>query len=112
VGRVGKGALVKVKIPSRFWKVIVARAASGVVSYGFLLEQDLSDVPFEQFVVPESFPRLIVPLSNPQEPAGEFPKIVFNSDQYATNEGIELAFRVGVKRRSQAGGVVTEGAIQ
>jgi endonuclease G len=103
VGKIGKGALVRVRTPSRFWKVIVSRTASGVASYGFLLEQDLSDVPFEEFIVPENVRRLMIPLSDLQELAGiRFPSIVLNADQYETDEGIELAFRAGLKRRSKS----------
>lgn len=112
IGKIGKGSVVKVKIPSRFWKVIVAKNASSVASYGFLLEQDLSDVSFEEFAVPENFRRLMVPLSDLQELAGiTFPKIVLNADQYATKEGVELAFRAGLKRFAKAEGSQTEALV-
>ena len=108
MGKIGKGSVVKLRVPSRFWKVIVARTASGVASYGFLLEQDLSDVPVRNSWF-RNFRRLMVPLSDLQDLTGiKFPEIVLNADQYATNEGVDLAFRAGVKRRSRAGGVVTE----
>jgi len=113
LGKIGKGVIARVKIPSRFWKVIVARTVDGVASYGFLLEQDLSDVGFEEFLVPRKLQRLLVPLTDLQELAGlKFPKIVLNADQYETSEGVELAFRAGVKRRSKPGGVVTESLAQ
>ncbi len=113
VGKIGKGAVVKVKTPSRFWKVIVARTASGVASYGFLLEQDLSAVPFEEFVVPKNFRRLMVPLSHLQDLAGiKFPDITLNADQYETDEGVELVFRAGIKRLSPLANAATGDSIQ
>lgn len=38
---------VQIQIPSAYWKVIVARTDSGIESFGFILDQDLSDVAFE-----------------------------------------------------------------
>jgi endonuclease G, mitochondrial len=97
----GRGVMVKVKIPSRFWKVIVSKTADNIASYGFLLEQDLSDLPVEEFAVPKNFKRLMVPLTEIEERAGiKFPDIVRNADQYDTTEGHELAFRAGVQRHS------------
>jgi endonuclease G len=43
---------VWVPIPSRYWKVVVAAGDDGPKAYGFVLEQDLSDVRFEEFAVP------------------------------------------------------------
>jgi endonuclease G len=100
VGKIAKGKLLKVKIPSRFWKVIVSTTAHGIASYGFLLEQDLSAVPTE-FVVPANFRRLMVPLTDLQKLAGiKFDADVLHADQYETDEGLELTFRAGLKRRS------------
>jgi endonuclease G, mitochondrial len=108
IGAAGAGKTVRVKIPSRFWKVIVSRTADGIASYGFLLEQDLSDVPLE-FVVPDNFARYMVPLTDLQTRAGiTFPALVLEADQFSTNEGAELALRAGVARRSRAGGVISE----
>jgi endonuclease G len=115
VGKIAKSTLARVKIPSRFWKVIVATTTnpSRVASYGFLLEQDLSQVSLEEFPVPENFRRSMVPLADLQKLADiTFSDIVLNNDQYETNEGVELAFRAGLKRHSSAGGRITEGAFQ
>ena len=48
------GKVLRVKVPARFWKVIVARTEEGLAAFGFVLEQDLSDVQWEEFVVPET----------------------------------------------------------
>jgi endonuclease G len=112
VGSAGRGVRLRVKIPSRYWKVIVVRTEQGLTSYGFVLEQDLSAVPFEEFVVPERFVRFMEPLVELQERAGiQFADIVLAADQHGTNEGMEVAFHAGVKRRSRAEGVIAEGVI-
>jgi endonuclease G, mitochondrial len=109
VGKLGNGQWVRLKIPSRFWKVIVARTVSGVAGYGFLLEQDLSAVPLEEFMVPSNFRRLMVPISELQDMAGiKFSPIVLEADQYQTDEGVELAFRSGLKRKSKEPSPLTE----
>jgi len=98
VGRAGGKATVRVKIPSRYWKVIVVRTDDGLQSFGFVLEQNLSDVSFEEFA-PAQFKKLMMPLPELQKITGvKFPPVVVNADQYATNEGIELAFHAGVRR--------------
>jgi endonuclease G len=91
---------LRVKIPSRYWKVIVVLTEDGLASYGFVLEQDLSRISFEEFTVPEEFGQFMEPLAALQKRAGiRFPENVLDADQYGTNEGMELAFRAGLKRR-------------
>ena len=46
VGKGDGGTTLRAKIPSRFWKVIVSRVDDGIAAYGFVLEQDLSEVEF------------------------------------------------------------------
>jgi endonuclease G, mitochondrial len=112
IGAAGGRQKVRVKIPSRFWKVIVTRTSDGIAAYGFLLEQDLSDVPLEEFVVPESFVKFMEPLADLQRRAGiRFPDVVLRADQFSTTEGAEVAMRSGFTRRSQAEGVVTEALV-
>ena len=45
---------LSIQIPSRFWKIVVAKGASGPEAFGFVLEQDLSKVPLE-FAVPAAW---------------------------------------------------------
>ena len=100
LGRVGGRARLRVKIPSRYWKVIVVRTEDGVASYGFVLEQDLLEVTFEEFVVPENFARFMEPLEEIQQRAGvTFPDVVLEADQHGTDEGLEFAF---LRRRQAA----------
>lgn len=42
---------VRIQIPKAFWKIIVANGENGPQAFGFVLEQDLSNVPVE-FAVP------------------------------------------------------------
>ena len=35
---------VSIKIPSKFWKVVIANSDSGIQAFAFVLEQDLSGV--------------------------------------------------------------------
>jgi endonuclease G len=51
---------VTVQIPQAFWKIVVARGDDGPQTFGFVLEQDLSDVPLEvplEFAVPQPWKR-------------------------------------------------------
>lgn len=112
VGRTGGRARVRVKIPSRYWKVLVVQTSEGLASYGFVLEQDLSDVPLEEFVVPENFACFMEPIADIQAVAGvRFPDVVLSADRFGTDEGVEVALGAGVKRRSKTPEAITEGLI-
>ena len=50
------------QIPQRFWKIVVARTDAGVKAFGFLPEQDLRNVPLEEFAVPEDWKEYQVPI--------------------------------------------------
>jgi endonuclease G len=110
VGAGGGRVRLRVKIPSRYWKVIVVRTASGIASYGFVLEQDLSQVPTEEeFVVPANFRRFMEPLAELERKAGiVFPDEVRLADQHDTDEGVELAMRAGLRRRAAGAEAPTE----
>jgi endonuclease G len=100
IGRAGGRATVRVKIPSRYWKVIVAETDAGLASYAFVQEQDLSDVPLE-FVV-GAFRQFMVSIPELEQLAGiRFPEVVRNADQITTDEGTELAFKTGSTRRGE-----------
>lgn len=101
VGRAGGTNRVRVKIPSRYWKLIVVRTAEGLASYAFMQEQDLSDVPLE--FAAGLFRRFMISLDELQELSGvTFPKAVRDADQFATDEGVEVAFNTGAVRRGAA----------
>lgn len=98
---VGDGRTVlRAKIPSRFWKVVVARVVDGIASFGFVLEQNLSDVVYEEFPVPENFVKMIFPISEIETMAKvKFPEAICDSDQHDTVRGAEVAMRAGAGRR-------------
>ncbi len=99
IGVGGPRVKVRVQIPARFWKVIVARVEDGIASYGFVLEQDLTGLPpvEEEFIVPENFSRMMVPLFEIERAAGVvFAPEVREADQYADASGAELAMCAGL----------------
>jgi endonuclease G len=108
VGRTGGRATVRVKIPSRYWKVIVAETDAGLAAYAFVQEQDLSDVPLE--FAAGAFRQFMVSIAELEELAGiRFPQVVRDADQIGTDEGIEIAFKTGSTRRGD--GVVPEESV-
>lgn len=95
VGRGDSGVVLRAKVPSRFWKVIVARVGEGLAAFGFMLEQDLSAVPTE-FVVPASFKRKLQALTAIETATGvSFATALHAADQYETELGAEIARRGG-----------------
>lgn len=60
---------VQVRIPRSYWKVIVAEKDGALQSFGFLLEQDLSDVDFE-FQLSRTWQRRLKPLAELQDRIG------------------------------------------
>jgi hypothetical protein len=49
------------------------------------------------------------PIADLEQRTGvRFPDIVRDADRHGTNEGAELAFRAGIRRRSIAEGVIAE----
>ncbi|MBG0793184.1 DNA/RNA non-specific endonuclease [Methylocystis sp. H62] len=99
LGRFGGKTRAVVQIPVKFWKVIIARTEEGIGAYGFVLEQDLSDVDTSEFAVPENFLPSMRPLSAIAEMAGiAFAPEVFAADQF-DDRGVEVARRAGVKRK-------------
>jgi endonuclease G len=92
--------VLRAKIPSRFWKIVVARVTDGVASFGFVLEQDLGDVSFEEFAVPKNFAKTMCPIADIEAMAGiVFPDAVRDSDQYDTVRGAGVAMRTGARTR-------------
>lgn len=59
---------VKVRIPRRFWKIVVVKGDEGPEAFGFVLEQDLTNVPFrEELVVPEAWVAHMKPIADIEE---------------------------------------------
>jgi DNA/RNA endonuclease G (NUC1) len=89
---------VLVRIPRRFWKIVVARHGDDVATFAFILEQDLSHTDLE-FAVDEvwrermiSVPELEALLS-----VVTFPPELHDSDQFETEGGEALRARTGLE---------------
>jgi endonuclease G len=94
------GKPLRTRIPGRFWKVVVARVAEGIAAYGFVLEQDLSDVDFE-FVPADDFVPVMYPLREIAELTGvRFADGVLDADQFDALRGLEIAQRSGTRRHA------------
>lgn len=92
------GQPLRVRIPSRYWKVIVAATEKGIAAHGFILEQDVSNVDLE-FTVPENFRRLQVPLAVIEVASGvDFGAEIRDSDAWGSQEAIDLAARTDLLR--------------
>lgn len=105
---------VAVRIPQRYWKVIVAEKDGVLESFGFVLEQDLSGVDFE-FAVPNKWKRFMAPVAGIEDLAGiDFDEAIRAADQHDTTEGIALAAAAGltaggpVRRASQASAAIAD----
>lgn len=103
-GKGPKGASLRAPVPRRFWKVVVARVSDGIASYGFVLEQDLTNVTLE-FTVSDEFIGAMYPLSEISDLTGvRFDAKVLDADQYNTLRGAEIALRSGAVRKGKAAG--------
>lgn len=74
---------VQVRIPRSYWKVIVAVSDGALQSFGFLLEQDLSDVDFE-FQLSLEWERRLVKLDELQDTVGT---LILPDDVVAGDQG-------------------------
>ncbi len=75
---------IEVKIPSRFWKVVVAESAGAIQSFAFVLEQDLTGVEFREFAVTAQWAEHLVSIAalEDQLEGIEFPQAVKDGDQF------------------------------
>jgi endonuclease G len=85
-----------VQIPRRYWKVIVAEGGAGPQAFGFVLEQDLSDVPLhEEFAVPARWKRYMQSIADIEGSLNGLVKLTWfkRYDQFDTEEGRRVARR-------------------
>ncbi|MDT0353609.1 DNA/RNA non-specific endonuclease [Pseudonocardia charpentierae] len=93
---VDSAGAVAVQIPRAFWKVIVARTGAGLQGFGFLLQQDLSNVDFE-FVVGDRWRRVMRPVADIETMLQvRFPQAVHDADQFDTPSGATLRASSGI----------------
>ncbi|RVI11978.1 hypothetical protein CN200_24710 [Sinorhizobium meliloti] len=100
VGAGPNKTIIRARIPTRFWKVVVARVldGNGLAAFGFMLEQDLSDVPLE-FAVAEEFIKSLHSLDEISHLTGvRFDPVLLAADQCDELRGMEVAMRAGAKR--------------
>jgi endonuclease G len=100
LGNFGRGDRRLVQVPVKFWKVIVARAVSGLAAYGFVLEQDLSEVTTAEFALPDAFNAFLISIEEIGAMAGvTFADAIVEGDQFE-GRGREIALRAGVGVRA------------
>jgi endonuclease G, mitochondrial len=92
---------VLVRIPRRFWKIVVARKGDVVETFAFVLEQDLSRTDFE-FAVDEVWRERMISVPDLERLVGEiaFPPELRESDQFDAAGGEMIRARTGLERFS------------
>ncbi len=87
VGRDDHGE-VRVQIPRKFWKVIVAKGPNGPEAYGFVLEQDLSQSDLE-FTVPNKWQTFMKSIADIEGMLGGLARLTWlkQHDQFGTIHG-------------------------
>lgn len=95
VGRDRRGT-TRVQVPRKFWKVVAAVGPDGPAAYGFVLEQDLTDVTTE-FVVPAAWRKFLVEIAAIEEMLGGLATLTWLKahDAGATPVGERLRAAVG-----------------
>jgi endonuclease G len=92
-GRGEEGSLL-IRIPRAYWKIVVVKGNAGPEAYGFVLEQDLSNVPLrEEFAVPAAWRRYMKSI---EEIEGLLNGLVTLSwlkghDRFASEEGVRVS---------------------
>ena len=80
----------------------MARTEDGIAAYGFILEQDLSEVEFE-FAVPSEFIPAMCTLADIEAATGVvFDRKLHEADQFDTARGAEIAVRSGARRKRRS----------
>ena len=80
---------ISVRIPRKYWKVVVANSGQALKVFAFILEQDLASTPME-FSVPASWRRHMIRLSDLESELGslDFDPRLHAADQFAaTTQG-------------------------
>jgi endonuclease G len=93
---------VEIQIPSLFWKVIVARNGERLETFGFLLEQDLSESEVE-FNVSAEWQGKMIAIVELEDllPDLEFPDVLRESDQAGRSGGEAIRESGSLERYSR-----------
>ncbi len=80
---VDSDGIVRIQIPSRYWKIVIVKNGDHLESFAFILEQDLSSVPLE-FQVDAEWREHTIRISQLNEmlPYLELPSEILSSDQF------------------------------
>ena len=104
---------VRVQIPRRFWKIVVAEKEGALQAFAFVLEQDLNTVPLEneEFQVTGEWTPYLVPIQELEDELGivKFPQALKEADG-AESLGGEEMLRAGKVKRKPRVGTAGEGA--
>jgi endonuclease G, mitochondrial len=86
---------VQIQIPSKFWKIVLANDEDGAKAFGFVLDQDLADVPLE-FAVPQRWRRYLRSIAEIERLLFGFASLDWLKayDQSETTSGRRMASRV------------------
>ncbi len=89
---------VRIQIPVRFWKVILANEEGKLAAYGFILQQDLSSVP-EEFSVNATWKPYLIALDTleAQLSGFVFPPEIHKADRSAVSAARKLARSAGAE---------------
>jgi endonuclease G, mitochondrial len=90
---------VGVPIPRRFWKIVVARSGAGLQTFAFILEQDLTATPFEEFAVDAEWKSSMISVPDLEQLVGRvsFPAELHQSDQIGESGGEAVRAEAGVE---------------
>lgn len=89
---------VLVRIPRRFWKIVVARKGDDIQTFAFVLEQDLSRTDVE-FAVDEQWRERMISVPDLEELVAviTFPPELHESDQFGAEGGEKIRTRTGLE---------------
>ncbi len=90
---------VRIQIPTRYWKIVVARSGGKLESFAFVLDQDLSDVEWE-FAVSTALKSKMISVPDLQAllPDIDFPPEIESSDQFESDDGESVRALGGIDR--------------
>jgi len=89
---------ILVRIPRKFWKIVVARKGDDLQTFAFVLEQDLSQTPLE-FAVDTTWQQRMISMPDLQELTDglEFPPELHDSDQFGAEGGESIREQSGLE---------------
>ena len=88
------GSEIRTQVPVAYWKVIVSRTDEGLAAFGFVLSQNLSQVRFVEYVVPDSFLPMLSSIAEIGERVGlDFGPQLLAADQFGSEAAFELVIR-------------------